>query len=271
MGNELLTSAQVADLLGVTPGTVKRWTTAGLLSCVRTAGGHRRFDPREVGRVRARGGAAETGGAAAWLDALLSPGDRAMQAALASERTRTGAWWRVAEGLGRAAHEIGRRWERGELDVVEEHAASERFSRAVARVADSLPARRSAPEVLLATARGEEHTLGLALVELCLRELGWRTLWIGSGVPARALADAIGSPRRRFDAVAVSASACARPERLARQREQLSRVCAEAGVALVAGGGGEWGGSAPGFRVERSFGGLRDWAAAVERGAQRAH
>ena len=45
---------QAARVLGVTPDTVRRWTSTGFLPCVRTAGGHRRIaqeDITELGRA----------------------------------------------------------------------------------------------------------------------------------------------------------------------------------------------------------------------------
>jgi len=48
----LMTTRAVADLLGVGVSSVKRWTDEGKLVCVRTAGGHRRFEVSEVDRFR---------------------------------------------------------------------------------------------------------------------------------------------------------------------------------------------------------------------------
>ena len=50
--NNLMTTRAVADLLGVGVSSVKRWTDEGKLTCVRTAGGHRRFETTEVDRFR---------------------------------------------------------------------------------------------------------------------------------------------------------------------------------------------------------------------------
>jgi len=48
---------QAARVLGVTPDTVRRWTSTGFLPCVRTAGGHRRIDQEDVTELgRAIGG-----------------------------------------------------------------------------------------------------------------------------------------------------------------------------------------------------------------------
>lgn len=45
---ELITRAQVAELLCVSPSTVTRWADEGKLTCVRTLGGHRRYQRREI-------------------------------------------------------------------------------------------------------------------------------------------------------------------------------------------------------------------------------
>src|SRR5512145_2779108 len=104
MSDGLLTSAQVARLLGVTPATVKRWADAGLVPCARTVGAHRRFRPEEIARfARTRGGAVE-GPAELWADRLLEEREPvALHVLLLQERARLGGWWRVAEVLAGAA------------------------------------------------------------------------------------------------------------------------------------------------------------------------
>ena len=39
----VLNSEEAARLLGVNVSSIKRWTDEGKLSCIRTAGGHRKF------------------------------------------------------------------------------------------------------------------------------------------------------------------------------------------------------------------------------------
>ena len=48
----LLSTRQVATLLGVGGSSVKRWADRGLLACVKTVGGHRRFDREAVDAFR---------------------------------------------------------------------------------------------------------------------------------------------------------------------------------------------------------------------------
>jgi predicted site-specific integrase-resolvase len=46
--DELLTPAEVAAMFRVEPIQVTRWARKGLLSCIRTPGGHRRYLRAEV-------------------------------------------------------------------------------------------------------------------------------------------------------------------------------------------------------------------------------
>jgi excisionase family DNA binding protein len=46
-----MTTGQVAEFLGRSPETIRRLEAKGLLTSTRIAGGHRRFDPRDVLRL----------------------------------------------------------------------------------------------------------------------------------------------------------------------------------------------------------------------------
>lgn len=48
---DFLTPGQVAELLHVSPKTVSRWASQGLLPCLVTLGGHRRFRRRDIERI----------------------------------------------------------------------------------------------------------------------------------------------------------------------------------------------------------------------------
>ncbi len=264
MAGAFLTSAEVARLLGVSAGTVKRWADAGLLGCDRTAGMHRRFARAAVERFR-RERAPEGGAAAPGLvDRLLEePEPIALQADLLRERARRGAWWRVAEWISGELEEMGRRWERGTLPVVGEHLASDRLGRALARCGEMLPARPDAPRALLAAAEGDEHLLGLALVDGCLRELGWSPLWSGRATPAPEIVRQVEAGA--VDAVVLSASVVSPAPALAAEAAAVGAACRAAGVHLLAGGHGPWPEPLPFGRLERTFSGLRAWADEVER------
>lgn len=237
--DDLMTMREVARLAGVGPTAVKRWTDDGILRCTRTAGGHRRFRRDDVDTfLRARGG---TVGAPAepWVGALLAPGDpRALEAFLLAERARAGAWHRVATRVGEALAAVGELWRAGAVTVVEEHLASERLARALARVGEGIPLASGAPRALLACAEGDDHALGLALAEIVLREAGWATLWAGRRTPVAELRPALATGVRLLAVSASQASSDALD--LRRQAEAIGRLCRANGVTLVLGGSGAW-------------------------------
>lgn len=51
---EYLTAGEVARLLHVSPKTIGRWATQGLIPCLVTLGGHRRFLREDVNEIRRR-------------------------------------------------------------------------------------------------------------------------------------------------------------------------------------------------------------------------
>jgi hypothetical protein len=102
---------------------------------------------------------------------------------------------------------------------------------------------------MLATVDGDEHTLGLSLVELGLRELGWQALWSGRHTPVTGLPHGLADQGVKL--LAVSASRWSSdPMALSRRASELAEICRGAGVGLLLGGSGAWP-EAPryGFRI----------------------
>lgn len=255
MTPDLLTSTEAADLLAVAPATVKRWADAGLLACEKTAGHHRRFQRGEVERFRSHLGQGPGG----WVEFLLGEGDsHLIQARLLGERAARGSWHAVATALVPVVEEIGRLWAQKRILVVHEHLATERLARGLARCAESLTPRTGGPRVLLATAEGEDHTLGLSLVELCVREAGGYTMWAGRNTPA---ADLGAATELHADVLAISASSLREAKELKRQAALILRGAKRAGVEVVFGGGGPWPAPEPPAALIRDFEELSNWLA----------
>ena len=205
------------------------------------------------------GPAAETTSpsAADWVTRLVGEDAAAAVAALERDRRRLGSWWRVADELGEALRELGRQWEVGALSVVQEHVASAHLSRALARLADRQRVERAAPRALLMTAAGDDHTLGLSLAELCLREAGWATRWMGRRTPIDQAVGYIGEGHGQLLAVSASVHSTDATS-LEAQAARLGAACRDAGAELVLGGGGAWPEPPPyGVRC-RSFGELHE-------------
>lgn len=247
MERDLLTTRDVAKILGVGTTSIKRWADSGLLRCVKTPGGHRRF-PRESVEVFQASGRGEIEFAVGnslsrterWMTRLrdgVSTNDAVKM--LHHERDDLGTWHEVADSMATVLEEIGRAWARGDLSVIQEHILSERIQRALARVVESQPLLNHAPTCMLMAAETEDHTLGLSLVELCLREAGWNTTWAGRMTPIHIACEFILG--QDVQMVAVSASEFMRDSyALADQAERLARACQQRSIPLLLGGKGLW-------------------------------
>lgn len=212
----------------------------------------------------------------AWLRRLQTPAPtEPVVAALYRERERLGSWVRVAEALGDVLRAIGWEWERGAWTVIQEHVASEQLRAAIWRVGDELLAARAPtepeplppagppgamlergrasgdapdgpgaeaaapPRALLATATGEDHDVGLALVRMVLHAEGWCCVWAGRRSPVDALLERVGEGD--IAAVALSASIAALDDvGLAAEVEAVAAACAAQGVPVWMGGHGRW-------------------------------
>lgn len=264
--DELLTTTEAARLAGAGTSSVKRWADANLVPCVRTAGGHRRFRRADVERFLRAQGMLDPGPtvdpALEWVASFQKCSAHELQGELLRARSRLGAWFRVAEAVGAGLVELGNRWARGEITVLEEHVASEKVARAVQRIGEALPITAADPTAVLAAADGDDHTLGLALVELSLRECGWQTVWSGRKTPGADLMDLIATGAVQM--VAISASEVSMDEqRLVAQAAQLGEACRRARCALVVGGRGAWPDRLPYGTRLHDFSGLHAFATAL--------
>lgn len=260
------TTTEVARRLGVGTSTVKRWADEGLLASLRTAGKHRRFDPAEVERFRASAEAAsrrpQTVGGGAETDAarLLGARDpREVEALLLLARAAARDWAEAGDRIGAALMVVGKAWESGAITVLDEHRLSGLLLRSLSRIADSFPTPPSPRRALLAAPAGEEHVLGLALVEVVLREAGWRTEWSGARTPTKDLASAIGSGA--WDLVCLSAAEGTDVSSLRRLLRPVGAAARRSSTHLMTGGNARW---ARLVRPSSHFGTLRAFRDVLE-------
>ncbi len=244
VSDDLLTTRAAAALLGVGTTSVKRWADQGVLRCVKTPGGHRRIPRAAIAEFLNRGDAPASSSpadrVATWVDRLVR-GTRGAEIrdALIAERAERGSWWRVADSMGPVISEIGRQWATGEINVLQEHIASARLERGLVRCAEDIPLAANAVEAVLVAAPGDDHTLGLSLAELCLREAGFLTRWAGRRTPAEHLEDFVAGGAASLVAVSASSYSTDGPA-LARFAERLAAACERGGAKLVLGGSGPW-------------------------------
>jgi methanogenic corrinoid protein MtbC1 len=127
-------------------------------------------------------------------------------------------------------HDVGDRWERGELSVAQEHFASNLIRGRLLALARGWGAgigRRA----LLACPPEERHDLGLIAFGLALRARGWRIDFLGSDTPI----DSIVRAARATEPALVVLSATS-PELLSRHAGELAELGSEHTVAVAGAG-----------------------------------
>jgi excisionase family DNA binding protein len=222
MAGKMLSTKEVAAMLQVTETTIKRWADESLLHCVRTPGGHRKFLLKDVVQF------AETNGYTVGGSQPPPMSQRQMDQLQTGVHTQNYA--KIAavlkeeaiqvdrEGLTMlllylykqhislpivldkvilpAFEEIGGEWERGELGVDQEHAASHALAEALVRTAPELhrkePNRKSA---LCACPDGELHELGLQGLAYSLECEGWKVHYLGGNTPLESISSVVRDER----------------------------------------------------------------------------
>ncbi|MEJ8837523.1 MerR family transcriptional regulator [Ramlibacter sp. AN1133] len=129
---------------------------------------------------------------------------------------------------------VGEEWARGRLQVFEEHLFSEACARVLRQAIAALPP-GIAPRILLTTAPGEPHALGLLIVESLLTLHRARCISLGAQTPVGDVARAAGACGA--DVVALSFSAAFPARRITHVLRDL-REALPTRMALWAGGAG---------------------------------
>jgi DNA-binding transcriptional MerR regulator len=240
--------------VGASPELLRAWERRyGLLQPIRTEGGFRLYTTDDATRVermqRALGEGFSAAEAARRSLAEEQPQDRSPQAA----RERLGAAARaydeasvhaaLDEALAELSletvlrelvlpllRELGDEWERGSLEVGQEHFASTLVRERLLALA-RLWGRGGGPLAILACAPGERHDIGLIAFGLVLRSYGWRILFLGADTPVATLGHAVEATDPRLVVVVSTSGAL-----LEAQGTELRRLGRSA--PLVLGGAG---------------------------------
>ena len=210
---------ELSRRVGVSTELLRAWERRyGLLSPTRTAGGFRLYGDADEQRVRrmllhleagvsaAEGarlallepadpgawGRAGQHGAGSALDQLRSALDRFDDAGAHAAFDSLLATFAVETVLRDAVlpylHELGERWERGDVSIAQEHFASSLLRGRLLGLARGW-GNAGSPLALLACVPGDQHDLGLICFGLALRRHGWRIAYLGPDTPLDTLGE----------------------------------------------------------------------------------
>lgn len=252
---KLLSPKQVAQAINVSESSLKRWCDQGVLSSIRTAGGHRRLTPSDVFeflrvsgnqlvRPELLGLPAATGRGETCLDRVheqlhtaLTAGDEEQCRRIVFDLYLSGQkLHQICDRvLAPAMHDIGHDWETNHLPVYRERRACGIILNALVELRLAMPAvPHNAPRALGGTLSGDPYQLPTAMIDLTLHEHGWQATSLGSQLPAQTFIEAIRDHHPQL--LWLSISTMESVDEFLRQYTPLQQACGALGVAMVVGG-----------------------------------
>jgi len=204
---------------------------------------------------------------------LLKAHDAAgLHATLSSLQARHGVQRFVVETVAPLNRAIGEAWMRGELQVFEEHLYTEQLQVALRGALQALPRQGGSPRILLTTVPGEQHGIGLLMVEALVAPEGAQCISLGTQTPFEDIRRAALAHKAHIVALSFS---MAYPLRQA--GEALSQLRRQLPSSLVLWAGGDitrrLRKSLPGVQliadIGDALGALKNWRAEIGPGASR--
>jgi DNA-binding transcriptional MerR regulator len=205
---ELVRIGELGRRLGVGPDRLRAWERRyGLLEPVRTPGGFRLYSEEDARRVREMQAQLERGLSAAEAAAAVLASRRSSAPAMPLDDARAALAAALAEfddvganavldrlfavvGSDVAMRDViypylralGEAWERAEIDVGQEHFASNLLHERLLGLVPAWEQGRGARAVLACPA-GEHHSLALTGLGVSMRNRGWRITFLGADTP----------------------------------------------------------------------------------------
>jgi len=262
--DRLITPRQLADAIGASESSVRRWVDAGRVALSRTSGGHRRIPLAEAVRfirqsqatvvrpdvlglsevtgMAAAGAVGEPRGRAAGdeterLYQALAAGDRVMTRGIVLSWYLGGrAIAALIDGPLRAAMQrMGDLWRHSDAGILLEHRATEIVLETLAHLRTLIPpASARAPVTTGGSPSNEFYAIPSLAASIILAEAGLRDINYGPNTPPLLLAAAAEQHDARL--VWFSISTAGREPTLQRQLRALARRLAPRGATLVIGG-----------------------------------
>jgi MerR family transcriptional regulator, light-induced transcriptional regulator len=203
-----LTTRQLAESLGVSESSVKRWIDDGTIAADRTAGGHRRIPMAAAVRFMRRHrmspqrpeamplstapslGAVDSEAADACYEALLSDDAERARAIIMGRYISGADIATIGDGLMRPVFvRLGELWKHDPQGILVEHRAVDTCIRALADLLAWLPTTPpDAPVSITAAGPGDPYLLPPMLASMTLQEQGYHARNLGPTTPLETIA-----------------------------------------------------------------------------------
>ncbi len=257
----MISTQEVARMLNVAETTLKRWSDEGIVPCVRTPGGHRKFLLKDITRFAANNGYTLVGSepppmnasqrerlevgvhtrnymriAQVFEEEALQADQNGMLELLLYLHAHQIPFPAIADEIIRPAFtDMGIRWKQGEVEVSQEHAASYALSAALTRMVVQIHRKElNGMAAVCACPEGEFHDNGLRTVAYSLEIEGWKVHFIGSNTPFETLKSFVRSTKSKL--VCLSMSTLRGRDDIVEATRKLRALTHTFGGRLVTGG-----------------------------------
>ncbi|MFK7931325.1 MAG: MerR family transcriptional regulator [Myxococcota bacterium] len=171
----------------------------------------------------------------AWLTAARALDGRALDNLMRTEAAQLGLMGLLSDRIAPFLMEMGLAWRRGDMEVYQEHWASERLRRFLTECWEPMSQSGTGPVVVATTLPGDRHDLGLQMACVVAALCGWRIVFLGRDTPVDDIHAAVKTSGA--SAVLISVSTWTDSQRALRDIDAL-REQIPPEVALVTGGAG---------------------------------
>jgi len=171
----------------------------------------------------------------AWMHLVKTHDSEALQREFYREMAKRGLVGFVQDIVAPLIARVGEAWSRNEIGIFEEHLFSQHMEKMFRTVLANISPQDGCPRVLLTTLSGEEHTMGLLMVEALMVLEDVYPVLLGPQTPIDEIVRA--AQIKQVDTVCLSFSSAYSPA-LAAQGLRDLRQMLPAGIELWAGGYG---------------------------------
>ena len=130
-------------------------------------------------------------------------------------------------------YKIGDMWHNGEIRVANEHLASSVIRSFLFNLLESYSVNDSAPVLVSATPRGQEHELGALIAGVVAASAGWKVIYLGSNLPSEEIGSVVSYLNAKV--VALSLVYPSDDQTLFKELRKLKQIL-PVGVSIIAGG-----------------------------------
>jgi len=167
------------------------------------------------------------------INSIISYDAKQLESILLNASTKFTQPVLIEELIVPLVYKVGDMWHEGEIRVANEHLASSVIRSFMFNLLESYSLNDSAPVMVSATPRGQEHELGALIAGVVAASSGWKVIYLGSSLPAEEIGAVVS--HLNVKVVALSIVYPSDDPHLKRELKKLHQLLPN-GVSVIVGG-----------------------------------